>query len=101
MILAGVNGKSNKSFSKIAGFAIGLYLQNRLNRQTLQDSASRNLVTDAQWVLVLGLCTKARGRGDVHKLSVSAFAKTDAFRRLNFRCRLCYCEKKIASLCSQ
>ena len=54
MILAGVNGKSNKSFSKIAGFAIGLYLQTKLNRQTLQDSASRNLVTYAQWVLVLG-----------------------------------------------
>ena len=43
---------------------------------------------------VLSWCTKARGRGDVHKLSVFALAKTDAFRRLNSIYRLGYCEKK-------
>ena len=44
-----------------AGFAIGLVLRNKLNRQTLQVLLTQNLKDDAQRLLVLGVCTKAKG----------------------------------------
>ena len=57
----------------------------------------RTCLGHVQRLLVFGFVHTLTRGGFVHKLEISR-SESDAFRQLNFGCRLSYCEKKSASV---